>query len=98
VILNRTFFDLIRIPDLEQRMSSPVHAHGQIIRRIRLSNGFTQKVVAQRAKLSLARYRRIENGKFDLELETIWAIAEALGVKASRIVRGTEKLLKKKDL
>ena len=52
------------------------------IRELRERRGITQATVAEKIATAEQNYRRIESGRQNLTLETIWRIADALGVSA----------------
>jgi Zn-dependent peptidase ImmA (M78 family)/DNA-binding XRE family transcriptional regulator len=57
------------------------------LRRIRSARVLTQEEVAQAAGLSLAGYRKIEAGESEPRANTVVALAQALGVKPSDLLR-----------
>ncbi|MFE4664622.1 helix-turn-helix domain-containing protein [Streptomyces sp. NPDC056716] len=51
------------------------------VRRLRRARGLSQEQLAHRAGLSVGPVRRIEQGDDGVRMETLHAIARALGVK-----------------
>jgi len=62
------------------------------VRRIRSFKGLSQEAVAEKAKVSRAAYRNIENGKTTPRVNTLQAIAKSLGVKLENLVESTPPL------
>jgi transcriptional regulator with XRE-family HTH domain len=56
-------------------------------RYYRLKKKLTQKQLAKKAKLSRGFVNRIENGKVNIYLTTLYAIAKALDVSARELVK-----------
>ena len=71
-------------------MTECVIAHN--VRRIRSFRGLSQEAVAEKAKVSRAAYRNIENGKTTPRVNTLQAIAKSLGVKLEDLVESTPPL------
>lgn len=59
---------------------------GRRVRYLRTSRGISQEVLASRAYLTRTALSRIENGKADLRIKNLAAIAKALGLKITDIV------------
>jgi transcriptional regulator with XRE-family HTH domain len=57
------------------------HAVGQQIRATRLRLGMTQREVAERLGFSAPYLSSVENGRENLTVGQIWAIAQALDVE-----------------
>ena len=53
---------------------------GQLIAQLRKQTGLTQEQLSEKAGLQRTHVSRIEAGKYAVTLETIQAIAEALGM------------------
>jgi len=63
---------------------------GAAIRRLRLAQGLTLADVADRAHISSAMLSRLETGAVSPSLETVAAVAAALGADLPRLFRGIE--------
>jgi transcriptional regulator with XRE-family HTH domain len=63
---------------------------GAALRRIRASQGLTLADVADRAHVSQAMLSRVETGAVSPSLETLAALAAALGADLSSVVRGLD--------
>ncbi len=59
---------------------------GANIRTIRKGQGLTQLAVAQKAGMDRSYLSQVENGKENIGLATLQAVAEALGVELKDIV------------
>lgn len=59
---------------------------GRRVRYLRTGRGISQEVLASRASLTRTALSRIENGKADLRIKNLAAIAKALGMKIADIV------------
>jgi transcriptional regulator with XRE-family HTH domain len=53
---------------------------GDVVRKLRLKNGWTQKELARRAKLHHNTIVRLEDGDEGVQARTLKQVAEALGV------------------
>lgn len=71
-------------------MTEGVIAHN--VRRIRSFKGLSQEEVAQKAKVSRAAYRNIENGNTAPRVNTLQSVAKALDVKLEDLVASEPKL------
>ncbi|WP_237693739.1 helix-turn-helix transcriptional regulator [Streptomyces sp. SID2888] len=58
----------------------------QNLRRYRRAKGLSQEQLAHRASLSVGPIRKIEQGDDGVRMETLHAIARALGVKTSDLM------------
>ena len=69
------------------RAESPAVDLGRTARRLRESQDLTLADVARRANISSAMLSRLETGRVSPSLETIVALAQALGVTASLLMQ-----------
>lgn len=69
-------------------MSNITHI-GETIRELRKVKGYTQEELGRKIKCSKGNISKIENGKISPTLETLNAIAKALGKNLSYILRDT---------
>jgi len=70
-----------------ERTQSPTVDLGRTARRLRESQNLTLADVARRAEISSAMLSRLETGRVSPSLETIVALARALGVTASALMQ-----------
>src|SRR5260370_14430941 len=70
-----------------ERAQSPAVDLGRTARRLRESQNLTLADVARRADISSAMLSRLETGRVSPSLETIVALARALGVTASALMQ-----------
>jgi transcriptional regulator with XRE-family HTH domain len=63
---------------------------GAAVRRLRNAQKLTLADVAERARISLAMLSRLETGAVSPSLETVAAVAAALGADLSTLFRGSE--------
>ena len=61
-------------------------ALGGNLRRRRTAKGYTQEAVADAARISVAAYRNYETGRAIPKVNTLLAIARALGVSFSDLI------------
>lgn len=72
----------------------PPHvAFGQVLRKHRLAVGLSQEQLGLAAEVQRNFISLIETGQNQPTVTTIFKLAGALGVKASKIVGDTEKLI-----
>lgn len=64
---------------------------GQVIRQLREERGVTQEVLSGLAALSRSHLADIERGSVNPSVDTLWRIAEALGLKLSKLIERVEK-------
>jgi DNA-binding XRE family transcriptional regulator len=74
------------------RAPAPSTAHfavsiGRVARRIRKLRGLTLAIVAQRAGISPSLLSRLETGDVSASLETLIALADALGVRPALLLQ-----------
>ena len=63
---------------------------GRVIRDIRVHRGLTQEVLSGLAAVSRSHLAEIESGRVSAGVETLWRIAEALGMRLSQLIRLVE--------
>ena len=68
-------------------------AFGQILQRMRKAKNLSQEDVAFASQIERAHLSRLENGKKEPGLTTLFRLAAAFGVPASRIVAEVEELI-----
>ena len=66
-------------------------AVGRVIRRHRIQKGLTQEVLSGFAAIARSHLSMIETGTKQPNFETIWRIAEVLGMNPSQLVAEIEK-------
>ena len=64
---------------------------GQVIGRLRVQQGLSQEELAQKTGIARSHLAMIENGKKSASVETLWRIAEALGINLSYLLDDIEK-------
>lgn len=67
-------------------------AFGNTLKSLRIEKGFTQEKLAELSNLDVTFISKMENGKLQPSLTTIFSISQALGVKASYLIDRIEKL------
>ena len=68
---------------------------GRIVRDLREARGMTQEVLSGLAGISRSHLAEIETGRTRANVETLWRICEALGVKLSRVIGMVEEALER---
>lgn len=68
-------------------------AFGNTLKSLRIEKGFTQEKLAELSNLDVTFISKMENGKLQPSLTTIFSISQALGVKASYLIDRIEKLI-----
>ena len=63
---------------------------GQIIGRLRLQRGMSQKVLSGLAGVARSHLAMIENGSKSANVETLWRIAAALNMPLSELIHMVE--------
>ena len=66
-------------------------AFGIIISKLRVQKGLTQEKMSGLAGIARSHLVALENGEKTVKLDTMWRIAEALGISPSELIRRTEK-------
>lgn len=69
---------------------------GRIIRELREQRGLTQEVLSGLAAVSRSHLAEIETGHTNANVETLWKISEALGMKMSDLIRMVEQAIERK--
>lgn len=65
-------------------------ATGNVIKRLRLKTGLSVNIFAFENDLQKSMISRLENGKNEPKLASLWKIAEALGIKPSDFIKEIE--------
>ena len=68
---------------------------GRIIRELREQRGMTQEVLSGLAAISRSHLAEIEIGHTNANVETLWKLSEALGMKMSDLIQMVEKILER---
>ena len=68
---------------------------GRIIRELREKRGLTQEVLSGLAAVSRSHLAEIETGHTNANVETLWKISEALGMKMSDLIRMVEQAIER---
>ena len=63
---------------------------GTVIRRLREERGLTQDVLSGLAGVARSQLALIEAGGACPQIDTLWRIAEALGIRLSELIRTVE--------
>ena len=63
---------------------------GRVIRSLRQRRGMSQEVLSGLAELSRSHLSMIESGRKTANVETLWRIAGALGLRLSELIRLAE--------
>lgn len=63
---------------------------GQIIGRLRAQQGLSQEVLSGLAGIARSHLAMIENGDKNANMNTLWRIAQALGLRLSELIRLVE--------
>ncbi|BCN08964.1 hypothetical protein RPSD_08490 [Ralstonia solanacearum] len=72
-----------------------IAAFGQVVREARLVKGLTQEALAEQAELHRNFVSLIERGQSKVALDSLFAIADALGMPASELLRLAEVLARR---
>ena len=59
---------------------------GKVIKELRQKKNLTQEVVSGLACIPRSHLAMIENGQISPKVDTLWRIAEALGMKLSELI------------
>ncbi len=65
-------------------------AFGIVIARLRTKNGLTQEAASGLAGIARSHLVMLESGKKTVRLDTLWRIAETLGIRPGDLVRLVE--------
>ncbi|MGX8707013.1 MAG: helix-turn-helix domain-containing protein [bacterium] len=68
---------------------------GRTIRELRRRQGMTQEVLSGLAAISRSHLAEIETGRDSANVETLWKIADALGIRLSELVRLMEEAMER---
>lgn len=68
---------------------------GRIIRELREQRGLTQEVLSGLAAVSRSHLAEIETGHTNANVETLWKISEALGMKISDLIQMVEQAIER---
>lgn len=63
---------------------------GTVVSRLRMRKGLSQEKLSGLAGISRSHLAAIENGKKTVRLDTLWRLADALGVKPDELIRMAE--------
>ena len=72
-------------------------AMGWQIRLLREEKGLSQEVLSVLAAISRTHLTMIENGQINASVDTLWRIAEALGLRLSELFAMVEEALDMKN-
>ena len=72
---------------------SPQEAFGQVLRRYRLAAGLSQEQLGLESGVQRNFISLIETGQNQPTITTIFKLAQAMGIKASKLVAESEKLM-----
>ncbi len=65
-------------------------AFGIVISRLRAQRGLTQDVLSGLAGIARSHLAMLESGRKSIRLDTMWRIADALGMRPSALIRLVE--------
>ncbi len=68
---------------------------GVVISRLRVEKRLTQERMSGLAGIARSHLAALENGEKTVKLDTLWKIADALGVAPSELIRRTEAISRK---
>lgn len=63
---------------------------GRIIRDLRQQKGWSQEVLSGLAGIARSHLSEIETGEKNANVDTLWRIADALGIRMSELMRRVE--------
>lgn len=63
---------------------------GQVIGRLKTQRELSQEVLSKHASIARSHLAMIETGRKNASVETLWRIAEALGLRLSELLRMVE--------
>ena len=64
---------------------------GVVISRLRVQKGMTQESLSGLAGIARSHLAALESGEKVARMDTVWRIAEALGITPSELIRKVEK-------
>lgn len=67
-----------------------LEAVGQVIKEERIKQNKSQRLIADEYDIQRSLFSRIESGKNEPMLVSLWAISEALGMKISDLLKRVE--------
>ena len=70
---------------------------GQILRGLREKQKLTQEILSGLAAISRSHFAEIETGQTNANVETLWKLSEALGIRCSELIRAVEQSLEKRE-
>ena len=70
---------------------------GIMIAKLRSEKGLTQEAASGLAGISRSHLVMLESGRKTVRLDTLWRIADALGVRPSEIIRMAEDEMNQKE-
>ncbi len=65
-------------------------AFGVVISKLRVQKGLTQESLSGLAGIARSHLAALEKGEKTAKLDTVWQIADALGVRPSELIREME--------
>ncbi len=65
-------------------------AFGIVISKLRVQKGLTQERLSGLAGIARSHLVALENGEKTVKLDTMWRIADALGIKPSELIKSIE--------
>ncbi len=71
----------------EIRNNEVIQQLGKNLRSLRSAKGYSQEELAYQANVSLSQVARIERGKINTTISTIYALARALQIETSALVK-----------
>ena len=78
-------------------MSYSSKSFGMMIARLRFEKGLTKETASGLAGISRSHLVMLESGRKTVRLDTLWRIADALGVRPSEIIRMAEDEMNQKE-
>lgn len=85
--INTLFFNLTIDPDLQFLNYNPVLLLlkiGELVRKKRMQRGLTQKQLAEKAHISNTTVSRVECGKYNFSLLTLYKLSQALHIDKNK--------------
>lgn len=75
----------------EKKMLYNKKAFGIVISTLRVQKGLTQESLSGLAGIARSHLAALEKGEKTAKLDTVWRIADALGIPPSELIRKTER-------